>query len=164
MYLLNETQQNPLTIFFRANIKDAESAEHVLTKVGCGLLSHGVTSYCPTVVTSPSSTYHTVLPHIQPRQGSRERGANILGVHVEGPFISTEKKGAHMEKHIRDPVKGMESVQAMYGPGLSNVTIITLAPELPGAMEVVTSCVGAGITVSLGHTMAELAQGEEAVR
>ena len=96
--------------------------------------------------------------------GSRQKGANILGVHVEGPFISTEKKGAHMEKHIRDPVKGMESVQAMYGPGLSNVTIITLAPELPGAMEVVTSCVEAGITVSLGHTMAELAQGEEAVR
>ena len=120
-----------MTIFFRANIKDAESAEHVLTKVGCGLLSHGVTSYCPTVVTSPSSTYHTVLPHIQPRQGNRERGANILGVHVEGPFISTEKKGAHMEKHIRDPVKGMESVQAMYGPGLSNVTIITLAPSCP---------------------------------
>ena len=162
---LISVKQNPVDSFiFRADIRDAESAKHVLTTVGCGLLSHGVTSFCPTVVTSPSSTYHTVLPHIQPRQGTREVGANILGVHVEGPFISTEKKGAHMEKHIRDPVKGMESVRAMYGPGLVNVTIITLAPELPGAIEAVTSCVGAGITVSLGHTMAELAQGEEAVR
>ena len=152
------------SFFYRANIRDAESAEEVLRKVGCGLLSHGVTSYCPTVVTSPSSTYHTILPHIQPRQGSRDRGANILGVHVEGPFISREKKGAHPEQHIMAPAQGMESVETMYGPGLSNVSIITLAPELPGAMEVVARCVGAGITVSLGHTMAELAQGEEAVR
>ena len=122
-----------------------------------------MTSYCPTVVTSPSSVYHQVLPHIKPRQGG-QHGATVLGVHVEGPFINVQKKGAHPEQHIVSPREDMKSVEAMYGPGLDNVCVMTLAPELEGSMEVVSGCVARGINVSLGHTMAELAQGEEAVR
>ena len=148
---------------FSCDITDQESAEAVLELVGAGILSHGVTSYCPTVVTSPSSVYHQVLPHLKPRQGGLH-GATVLGVHVEGPFISKEKKGAHPEAHIMDPCEGMRSALAMYGPGFSNVRIITLAPELTGSLEVVEGCVERGVTVSLGHTMAQLAEGEEAVR
>ena len=83
---------------------------------------------------------------------------------MEGPFINVAKKGAHPEKHILSPSEGMRSVEDMYGPGLDNVSLVTLAPELPGCMEVVSGLVDRGVTVSLGHTMAELAQGEEAVR
>ena len=131
--------------------------------VGKGILAHGVTSYCPTVVTSPSTVYHKVLPLIQPRQGGHH-GATVLGVHVEGPFINKEKKGAHPPAYIFSPTEGMKSALEMYGPGFSNVRIITLAPELTGSLQVVTGCVERGVTVSLGHTMAQLADGEEAVR
>jgi len=148
---------------FSYDIVDAESGAKVVEKVGKGILGHGVTSYCPTVVTSPPEVYHKVLQNI-PRKKGGAHGATVLGIHVEGPFINEEKKGAHPEQHIIPPLEGMKSVEEMYGPGFNNVSVITLGPELAGSMEVVDGCVKRGVCVSLGHTMAELEQGEEAVR
>ena len=79
---------------FSCDITDRESGEKVLRKIGQGILAHGVTAYCPTVVTSPPSVYCSVLPNITPAAGGLH-GAAVLGVHVEGPFISSQKKGAH---------------------------------------------------------------------
>ena len=121
---------------FSCDITDEESGESVLRKIGQGILAHGVTAYCPTVVTSPSSVYRSVLPNI-PRAPGGVHGAAVLGVHVEGPFISPQKKGAHPEEHIASPTDGIRSLDDVYGDGLENVTLITLAPELEWAMEVI---------------------------
>lgn len=82
---------------FSFNIDEIEEAVNLVAK---GLLSFGVTSFCPTLVTSPKEVYHKVLPHIKKRAGDKN-GATILGVHIEGPFINVEKKGAHPPQCIQ---------------------------------------------------------------
>ncbi|XP_055709162.1 N-acetylglucosamine-6-phosphate deacetylase [Phlebotomus papatasi] len=129
-----------------------------VSKVAKGLLSHGVTSFCPTLVTSPKDTYTQVLPKI-PRKAGGPDGSTILGVHLEGPFINPSKKGAHPENCIRDFPNGIDSLLEVYGD-LSNVSIVTLAPEKENAKEVIEALTRRGITVSLGHTMANLKEGE----
>ncbi|KAM7038564.1 N-acetylglucosamine-6-phosphate deacetylase isoform 2-T2 [Acridotheres tristis] len=131
--------------------------------VGQKILSHGVTSFCPTLVTSPSSVYHQVLPQISIRNGGAH-GAGILGAHLEGPFISKEKKGAHPEHCLRTFEAGaFQDLLATYGC-LDCVQIVTLAPEMRRSSEVIRELTKRGICVSLGHSVANLSQAEEAVQ
>jgi N-acetylglucosamine-6-phosphate deacetylase len=141
---------------------DVDTVEEGVAKVSKGLLAHGVTSFCPTLVTSPVDTYHQVLPKIKRRAGG-EHGATILGVHLEGPFISVEKKGAHPENCIRNFDDGFNTLEQVYGD-INNVSIITLAPEKPRMPEVITELVRRGVTVSVGHSMSDLKYGETAVK
>ncbi|XP_036408982.1 N-acetylglucosamine-6-phosphate deacetylase [Megalops cyprinoides] len=127
------------------------------------ILEHGVTSFCPTLVTSPPHIYHKVLPEIKVHDGGKE-GAGVLGVHLEGPFISLEKKGAHPEQYLRSfQTGGAQDLLETYGR-LDNVSILTLAPELPNSQSVIRELTQRGITVSLGHSVASLSQAEEAVQ
>ncbi|XP_049937574.1 N-acetylglucosamine-6-phosphate deacetylase [Schistocerca serialis cubense] len=141
---------------------DFEDVEEGLRVVAKGILAHGVTSFCPTVVTSPAHVYDKVLPRLK-KQAGGPKGATILGVHVEGPFINPLKKGAHPEQFIKTFEKGFDSVLETYGC-LDNVRIVTVAPELEKAPEVIEKFVERGITVSLGHSMASLGEGEAAVK
>uniref|UniRef100_A0A1B6CCK2 Amidohydrolase-related domain-containing protein n=1 Tax=Clastoptera arizonana TaxID=38151 RepID=A0A1B6CCK2_9HEMI len=144
---------------FSYNIDDTERG---LSNVAKKILAHGVTSFCPTLVTSSSEVYKKVLPKIQKKTGGHG-GAAVLGVHLEGPFISPDKKGAHNLNEIKDFTQGYKTVIDIYG-SLENVAIITLAPELPNAMEVIGLLVKKGITVSLGHSTADIKIGEEGAR
>ncbi|KAG9279207.1 N-acetylglucosamine-6-phosphate deacetylase [Astyanax mexicanus] len=127
------------------------------------VLEHGVTSICPTLVTSPPEIYHQVIPEITVKDGGAE-GAGVLGLHLEGPFISKEKKGAHPPQFIR-PFKngGVADLMETYGT-LENVAVVTIAPELTDSGPAIRELVRKGITVSLGHSMADLSQAEEAVQ
>ncbi|XP_026765030.2 N-acetylglucosamine-6-phosphate deacetylase [Galleria mellonella] len=141
---------------------DSENVQEGLNKVAKELLSHGVTSFCPTMVTSEPEKYHKILPQIKKTPGGRH-GATILGVHLEGPFISPAKKGAHLDEYIRVPEKGLETMKQVYG-ALDDVVIVTLAPELPGATQAIKDLTKLGIKVAVGHSSAGLAQGEDAIR
>uniref|UniRef100_A0A8C6XMQ8 N-acetylglucosamine-6-phosphate deacetylase n=1 Tax=Naja naja TaxID=35670 RepID=A0A8C6XMQ8_NAJNA len=131
-----------------------DDAQAGISLVSQKILSSGVTSFCPTMVTSPSSVYHKVLPQIRVQNG---------GIHLEGPFISKEKKGAHPENCLRTFELGaLQDLLAMYG-SLDCVRIVTLAPEMKRSSEVIRELTKRGICVSLGHSVANLSQAEEAV-
>ncbi|NXE27522.1 NAGA deacetylase, partial [Ardeotis kori] len=131
------------------------------------ILSHGVTSFCPTLVTSPPSVYHQAKWQ---ELDCRSLGGSWLcvcvwaGAHLEGPFISKEKKGAHPEHCLRTFEAGaFQDLLATYG-SLDCVRIVTLAPEMKRSREVIQELTKRGICVSLGHSVANLSQAEEAVQ
>ena len=114
------------------------------------LAEFGVTSFLPTIVSSPM---HVVVAGRRvlrdgPKRG--HRGAIPLGLHVEGPFLNPARRGAHDVAHLRAPDK--RSV-ADWSPA-SGVRLVTLAPELPGALDVITHLVSRGVVVSAGHSSA----------
>ena len=90
---------------------------------------------------------------------SADSGAVPLGLHLEGPMISPERRGAHPEQWLRAP--SLDLVEGW--SRASGVVMATVAPELPGALEVIAELVRRGVVVSVGHTNATAAEVEAAV-
>ncbi|DBA02944.1 TPA: hypothetical protein N0F65_005971 [Lagenidium giganteum] len=127
------------------------------------LVSTGVTAYCPTLVSSSAEVYKAVMPlYKRTDDGADRKAANILGLHLEGPFINTERKGAHDERVLLAPVNGIDSLLERYGP-LDEVSLITLAPELEGAPAAIAALKERGIIASAGHSRANVQTAMEAV-
>lgn len=141
---------------------DVDTVEKGVALVAKNILQHGVTSFCPTIVTSTKDTYRKVLPKIKRKKGGVD-GATVLGVHLEGPFINVQKKGAHPIECIKEFTDGFETVLDMYG-ALDDVSIVTLAPEKENAGQVIAALKKKGVVISLGHSMGNLCHGEEAVK
>jgi N-acetylmuramic acid 6-phosphate etherase/N-acetylglucosamine-6-phosphate deacetylase len=113
-----------------------------------GLAARGVTSVLPTVITAPVAEMVDAAKRVA---GAMARHPGILGVHLEGPFLSPEKPGAHRPDWLAVPDAG--AVAALVAaPG---VRVVTLAPEIPGGLAVIRQFVAAGVTVALGHTNAK---------
>lgn len=120
------------------------------------LTNYGVTSYCPTTVTAPLDSTVQSLAFLaqaksQPRNASRARP---LGVHLEGPFISHARRGVHPPENLLEPTP--ELFDKLWQAADGNVSVMTIAPELPGAVETIKSAVARRVLVSLGHSDATL--------
>jgi N-acetylglucosamine-6-phosphate deacetylase len=135
---------------------DAASESSRLDELSRALLSTGTTAYLPTLISSPESLYEEALPGIGSETGSSS-GAEILGVHLEGPFLSMERRGAHAAAHVLRPDPGLLARLLELGP----VRMVTVAPELDGAGELMALAASRGSVVSAGHSDAsfELAYG-----
>ncbi|HKQ51508.1 MAG TPA: N-acetylglucosamine-6-phosphate deacetylase, partial [Pyrinomonadaceae bacterium] len=116
-------------------------------------LRYGTTSYLPSTVSAHHEALLRALEACAAAVNTSEPAAEVLGVHVEGPFINRNKKGAHAPETLRDPDldQCMEYLRA--APGL--VKIMTLAPELPGGMELIRLLVAHNVVASLGHSEAD---------
>lgn len=122
---------------------DADRAAYA--RAGEALLATGVTAYLPTLITAPEERLLAALREV-PRDGSQ--GARALGAHLEGPFLAPGRLGAHPAQARRDPDPALFERLLAAGP----VQLVTLAPELPGALDLIRLAHRQGVTVSLGHS------------
>lgn len=129
---------------------DTMDEEDEALKVIAGrLVTTGVTSFLPTTMTMDRARIERALDRIAAAMNKEPgQGAQILGCNMEGPFLSREKKGAHDERYITKPA--LDWLQ----PYLGVIRVLTVAPELDGAIDFIQELVAAGVVVSLGHTNA----------
>ncbi len=123
-------------------------------RAGLALLETGVTAYLPTLITSPEEQLLAALAEV-PVDGEHPR---IVGVHLEGPFLSPRRLGTHGAASRRDPDVRLLDRLLDGGP----VRLMTLAPELPGAGVLIARLLERGVIVSLGHSDATAEQATEA--
>jgi N-acetylglucosamine-6-phosphate deacetylase len=122
------------------------------------LPERGVTAFLPTFITAPVEQLAASVEDIAPLVGSRDAVARVIGVHVEGPFISPSHRGAHPPAHIALP-----DGAAVARLASSGVRLVTLAPELPGALEAIRAFRAAGAIVAIGHSNATAAEVEAGI-
>ena len=127
---------------------DVASESGRLPELSRALLSTGTTSYLPTVISSPESIYEEALPAVDAAASGSRSGAEVLGVHLEGPFINLEKRGAHAAAHVVRPNTELLAHLLDLGP----VRMITLAPELEGAAALMDLASNRGAVVCAGHS------------
>ncbi|MDJ0924789.1 MAG: N-acetylglucosamine-6-phosphate deacetylase [Acidimicrobiia bacterium] len=118
--------------------------------VGRRLPEHGVTAFLPTVISSPQVNVVEAQHVIDQGPPTDYLGATPIGLHLEGPMLSPEQAGTHDASHLREPA---EVATGSWSPE-TGVRMVTLAPELPGALELIAQLVDRGVTVSVGHSNA----------
>jgi N-acetylglucosamine-6-phosphate deacetylase len=116
----------------------------------------GATAFLPTFITAPVAELAAVLRSAEKIAAGAPSGARILGVHLEGPFLSPARAGAHRRDWIVAPSPGAVAELLAAGRGL--LRLVTLAPEADGALDAVTALVTAGVVVSAGHSDATARQ------
>lgn len=125
------------------------------------LPEEGVTAFCPTTVTDEDATLLAALENISRVMDEGYQGAEILGIHLEGPFLSQKYRGAQPAKHIRPA--SVEQFQRFAQASCNRIIAITLAPEEDDGFALTRYCVEHGIAVSMGHSDATFEQALAAV-
>jgi len=133
-----------------------------LQKISEFLWQQGVDAFLPTLVTTSveniQRSLSVIADFVQTRKLTQQPAAQILGVHLEGPFLNPQKRGAHPEEYLL-PLT-IEQLQRLLGDYTCIVKVITLAPELDASGEAIPYLRSLGITVSLGHSLATAAEAQ----
>jgi len=149
-----------------------DDAAEALPAIEQLLARHGVTSYFPTTVTAPMDTTLRALERlaeaIEQRERDREqeladgkRRSLPLGIHLEGPFISHARRGVHPPEDLLAPT--LASFEEFWQAARGRIRMMTIAPELEGAPEVIAEAARRGVCVSLGHSDADFAAAERGI-
>jgi N-acetylglucosamine-6-phosphate deacetylase len=119
------------------------------------LVSRGTLAFCPTVVSSSEATYRKVLSVLAQAMREPDLAGHLLGIHLEGPFISPEDgaRGVHPVEWIQPP--SIERFSRLQGWAEGHIRLVTLAPERSGALEVIRAITAHGVVVALGHHLAD---------
>jgi N-acetylglucosamine-6-phosphate deacetylase len=124
------------------------------------LAAHGVSSYFPTTVTAPMDATLAALTRladaieVAEKSSAGELRARPVGIHLEGPFISHKRRGVHPPEDLLAP--SVAAFDRFWQAARGHIRVLTIAPELPGAVEVIAEASARGVCVSLGHSDADL--------
>jgi len=135
---------------------DAAAGADAVAAISAALPTTGVTSFLPTIISAPVETGSEFAAAVG--AAAEAPGARVLGAHIEGPFLNPSFRGAHLRAHLAEPTPANVAVLESARPRL-----ITLAPELPGAIAAIERLHRAGIVVAAGHTGADFEQGRKAI-
>lgn len=140
-----------------------EATPEALEKIGRFLASRGTAAYLATTVTaSLDSTFRALDGLANEIAKLPEPGrARPLGIHLEGPFLSHEKRGVQPAEHLLAP--STATFDRLIDAGRGHVRLITIAPELPGAAELIKHAATRGVRVSIGHSNATAAETRSAI-
>ena len=136
------------------------------------IVEHGVTSIVPTVISSKSENYKRLLQYNWIEQGNADVGATLLGLHLEGPFLSPEKKGCHSASNIvpipsfkkgEEQKEALDLLKLVYGLDWSQISIVTLDASNDSFLHLLKNLQRHGIIVSIGHTTATTKQISRAI-
>src|ERR1700685_546166 len=132
------------------------------------LFKHGVTSYFPTTVTAPLDKTWSALDRLAKAiesasrdDDSRTDRAQPLGIHLEGPFLSHVRRGVHPPENLLLPT--LPTFDRFWQAARGHIRVMTIAPDLKGAREVIAEAARRGVCVSLGHSDADLSSTRAAV-
>ena len=135
-----------------------DASPHEWDVLTARLLETGVTALLPTFITAPVDELAAALRRTAPLLAAlpdRPR-ARVLGVHLEGPFLSEQRRGAHDPAWLCDPTPA--DVHELLDAGVDLLRLVTVAPERDGALDAVRTLVSAGVLVSVGHSDATAVQ------
>lgn len=119
------------------------------------LWRHGVTQYLPTLITDSFDNLSRGIHAIARAVREGDQGRSILGIHLEGPYLSPEDgpRGAHPLEHVRRP--DWDEFRRLQDAADQQIRLVTIAPEQPGAIEFIGKAVASGVRVAIGHTAAD---------
>jgi len=109
----------------------------------------GTTSLLATTATAPLPEILNALRIVREMKYRRNTGAQVLGAHIEGPYLSMVRRGCHLKEYVRNPTQPEWETLLEFQEEIRHLTI---APEIPGALELIQSWAGRGIKISGGHT------------
>jgi N-acetylglucosamine-6-phosphate deacetylase len=135
------------------NCETPEEAEAAVREVVRYHASHGTTSLVATTVSDTHEVLASAVEGIA--RVARQRGSGVLGTNLEGPWLSPRRAGAQYPGALRPPSLG--ELSDLLERARGTLRLLTLAPELPGALDVVRAATAAGVVVSVGHTDADYA-------
>ncbi len=130
-----------------------EGTPEAVQAVARHLLRYGVTSFLVTPLTAPWEAIRAAIESARKVRLEGSEGAQVLGCHLEGPFINPKRAGAQPPEFICPP--SVEALESALGALIDELRIVTLAPELEGAHELMRFLVARGVIVSIGHTDAD---------
>jgi N-acetylglucosamine-6-phosphate deacetylase len=143
-----------------------------LPRLGAFLATHGVTGYFATTVAAPLDATCATLGRLadaieaaadsSSAKNSDPAQARPLGIHLEGPFLSHKRRGVHPPENLVTPT--VEIFDRLWQAARGHVSMLTIAPEIPGALEVIAEAARRNVCVSIGHSDAEMPVAQDAVK